>query len=51
MPGARSRALEPIAPELLPEPAGDESREAHVAAMRRLLYVAITRARRRLVLA
>ena len=51
MPGARSRALEPIAPDLLPEPAGDESREAHVAAMRRLLYVAMTRARQRLVLA
>ena len=51
MPGARSHALEPIAPELLAEPAASDSREAHVAAMRRLLYVGMTRARQRLVLA
>ena len=50
MPGARSRAFESIARELLPAGAGDESREAHIRSMRRLLYVAITRARRRVVL-
>src|SRR4051794_5025901 len=48
MPGARRRALEPIADELLKErlPSDD-----HHARMRRLLHVAMTRARARLVLA
>src|SRR4051812_16741677 len=48
MPGARERAVEPIADELLKEhlPADD-----HHARMRRLLHVAMTRARARLVLA
>jgi ATP-dependent DNA helicase UvrD/PcrA len=51
MPGARKRALEPIPDELLKEAVPEESREAHLGEMRRLLHVAMTRARRRLVLA
>jgi DNA helicase II / ATP-dependent DNA helicase PcrA len=48
MPGARSRLVEPIPAALLP---GDGSRESHVADMRRLLHMAMTRAREGLVLA
>jgi DNA helicase-2/ATP-dependent DNA helicase PcrA len=51
MPGARRRALEPIADELLKERLPSDTRAAHVVEMRRLLHVAMTRARRRLVLA
>ncbi|GAC1434164.1 MAG: hypothetical protein NVSMB51_00690 [Solirubrobacteraceae bacterium] len=51
MPGARSEALEPIPEELLPEPLGPERRDGHIAGMRRLLHVAITRARKGVVLA
>jgi DNA helicase II / ATP-dependent DNA helicase PcrA len=51
MPGARRRALEPIPDELLGEELPPDDREAHAAEMRRLLHVAMTRARRRLVLA
>jgi DNA helicase-2/ATP-dependent DNA helicase PcrA len=56
MPGARSRMPEPIAAELLARVTGGaadgtDSRAAHAAAMRRLLFIAMTRARRRLVLA
>jgi DNA helicase-2/ATP-dependent DNA helicase PcrA len=45
MPGARSRLVEPI-PAALLERAGslDSTRDAHVAEMRRLLHVAMTRA-------
>ncbi|MBB4661171.1 UvrD-helicase domain-containing protein [Conexibacter arvalis] len=50
MPGAHARTLEPIAPELMKERLEVDDREAHVAEMRRLLHVAMTRARRRLVL-
>src|SRR3954452_20635929 len=48
MPGGRPRCVEPIADELLRErlPADDP-----YTAMRRLLHMAMTRARRRLVLA
>src|SRR5204863_6902566 len=48
MPGARSRLVEPIPAALLP---GDGSRESHVAEMRRLVHMAMTRAREGLVLA
>jgi DNA helicase II / ATP-dependent DNA helicase PcrA len=51
MPGARRRALEPIPDELLREELPPDDRDAHVSEMRRLLHVAMTRARRRLVLA
>jgi DNA helicase-2/ATP-dependent DNA helicase PcrA len=51
MPGARRRALEPIADALLHEPLPPDTRGAHVDEMRRLLHVAMTRARRGLVLA
>jgi DNA helicase-2/ATP-dependent DNA helicase PcrA len=51
MPGARQRTVEPIPDALLPERLPPDSRAAHVESMRRLLYVACTRARRRLVLA
>src|SRR3954452_9358650 len=48
MPGGRSRAVEPVTGELLKEclPPDD-----HASAMRRLLHLAMTRARKRLVLA
>ncbi|MEJ7893846.1 MAG: ATP-dependent DNA helicase [Solirubrobacteraceae bacterium] len=53
MPGPRRRALEPIPDALLKEggtlPA--DSKAVHVAEQRRLLHVAMTRARERLVLA
>jgi DNA helicase-2/ATP-dependent DNA helicase PcrA len=51
MPGARLRAAEPIPDALLKESLGPDDRGAHVASMRRLLHVAMTRARRGLVLA
>jgi DNA helicase-2/ATP-dependent DNA helicase PcrA len=51
MPGPRTTTLEPIPDALLKEALPPESRAGHVAAMRRRLHVAMTRARRRLVLA
>ncbi len=51
MPGARRQAVEPIPDELLREQLPPDSRAAHVAEMRRLLHVAMTRARTGLVLA
>jgi DNA helicase-2/ATP-dependent DNA helicase PcrA len=51
MPGARRRALEPIPDPLLKETLPPDSRAVHHAEMRRLLHVAMTRARTRLVLA
>jgi DNA helicase-2/ATP-dependent DNA helicase PcrA len=51
MPGARRPGLEPIPDELLSERLAPESRAAHVAEMRRLLHLAITRAGERVVLA
>jgi DNA helicase II / ATP-dependent DNA helicase PcrA len=51
MPGARRRAFEPIPDALLHEELPPDSRIAHVGEMRRLLHVAMTRARRSLVLA
>ena len=50
MPGARRRVIEPISDELLGEDLPPDTRDAHVAEMRRVLHVAMTRARRRLVL-
>jgi len=50
MPGARRHAYEPLPDELLSEQLPPDSRAAHVAEMRRLLHVAMTRARRGLVL-
>ncbi|HEX4804579.1 MAG TPA: ATP-dependent DNA helicase [Conexibacter sp.] len=50
MPGAHTRTLEPIAPALMKESLPHDDHAAHVAEMRRLLHVAMTRARRRLVL-
>ena len=49
--GARLRAAEPIPDALLRETLGPDDRAAHVASMRRLLHVAMTRAARGLVLA
>jgi DNA helicase-2/ATP-dependent DNA helicase PcrA len=51
MPGARHRAFEPIPDALLKERVPPDTRETHMAEMRRLLHVAMTRARRTLVLA
>ena len=51
MPGARRRALEPIPDELLGEALPPDTRETHVAEMRRLLHLAMTRARKSVVLA
>jgi superfamily I DNA/RNA helicase/CRISPR/Cas system-associated exonuclease Cas4 (RecB family) len=51
MPGARRRAMEPIPDALLHEELPPDTRAAHVDEMRRLLHVAMTRARRGLVLA
>ena len=51
MPGPRQRALEPIPDALIKEVLPPDSKAVHVAQMRRLLHVAMTRARRRLVLA
>jgi len=50
MPGARRQLVEPIPPALLAEEAPADGRALHVAEMRRLLHVAMTRARRELVL-
>jgi DNA helicase II / ATP-dependent DNA helicase PcrA len=51
MPGPRRRALEPIPDALIKEAVPPDTKATHVAEMRRLLHVAMTRARRRLVLA
>jgi DNA helicase II / ATP-dependent DNA helicase PcrA len=51
MPGPRRRALEPIPDALIKEALPPDSKGVHVASMRRLMHVAMTRARRRLVLA
>jgi DNA helicase-2/ATP-dependent DNA helicase PcrA len=51
MPGSRRNRTDPVPDALLKESLPADSREAHVAEMRRLLYVAMTRARKRLVLA
>ena len=45
MPGPRRQTLEPIADALLKEAVPPASRETHAAGMRRLLHVAMTRAR------
>ena len=50
MPGARRVALEPIPDALLHEELPADTREVHVAEMRRLLHLAMTRAREGLVL-
>ncbi len=50
MPGAHTRTLEPIDPALLKETLSQDDDAAHVAEMRRLLHVAMTRTRGRLVL-
>jgi DNA helicase-2/ATP-dependent DNA helicase PcrA len=50
MPGARQRTLEPIPDALIKESLPPDTKAMHVAAMRRLVHVAMTRARRRLVL-
>ena len=51
MPGQRRGPRDPVPEALLKEDLPEDSREAHQDEMRRLLYVAMTRARRRLVLA
>jgi DNA helicase-2/ATP-dependent DNA helicase PcrA len=51
MPGPRQRALEPIPDALIKEVLPPDSKAVHVGQMRRLLHVAMTRARKRLVLA
>jgi DNA helicase-2/ATP-dependent DNA helicase PcrA len=51
MPGPRRRTLEPIPDALIKESLPPDSKAAHDAEMRRLLHVAMTRARGRLVLA
>jgi len=51
MPGPRRRMLEPIPDALLKEALPPDTKATHVAEARRLLHVAMTRARRRLVLA
>jgi DNA helicase II / ATP-dependent DNA helicase PcrA len=51
MPGPRRRTLEPIPDALIKESVPPDSKAIHLAESRRLLYVAMTRARRRLVLA
>ncbi|MFN8132003.1 MAG: ATP-dependent DNA helicase [Solirubrobacteraceae bacterium] len=51
MPGARRRVTEPIPDALLPDAMPRDTRAAHIAEMRRLLHMAMTRARTRLVLA
>jgi DNA helicase-2/ATP-dependent DNA helicase PcrA len=51
MPGPRRRTIEPIPDPLIKESVPPDSKAVHVAEMRRLLYVAMTRARRRLVVA
>ena len=51
MPGPRQRTLEPIPDALIKEALPPDSKAAHVGEMRRLLHVAMTRARKRLVIA
>jgi len=51
MPGPRRRSLDPIPDALIKETLPPDSRTAHEGEMRRLLHVALSRARRRLVLA
>ena len=51
LPGPRRRALEPIPDALIKEAVPPDTKATHVAEMRRLLHVAASRARRRLVLA
>ena len=51
MPGPRQRTLEPIPDALLKESLPEDSKAVHTAAMRRLAHVALSRARKRLVLA
>jgi DNA helicase-2/ATP-dependent DNA helicase PcrA len=51
MPGPRLRAGETVPDALLKETLGPDDRAAHVASMRRLLHVAMTRAAQGLVLA
>jgi len=51
MPGPRRRTMEPIPDALIREALPPDSKAVHDDAMRRLLHVAMTRARRRLVLA
>ena len=51
MPGARGQVAEPIDDALLPEQLPPDTRERHVEDMRRLLHVAMTRARHSVVLA
>jgi DNA helicase II / ATP-dependent DNA helicase PcrA len=51
MPGARRRLAEPIPAELLHEELEPDTRAVHVDEMRRLLHVAMSRAREGLVLA
>jgi DNA helicase-2/ATP-dependent DNA helicase PcrA len=51
MPGPRRRSLEPIPDALIKEAVPPDTKSVHAAEMRRLLHVAMTRARRRLVLA
>ncbi len=51
MPGPRRQVLEPVPDALIKETVPPLSRSAHQAEMRRLLHVAMTRARRRLILA
>jgi DNA helicase-2/ATP-dependent DNA helicase PcrA len=51
MPGPRQRTLEPIPDALLKESLPPDTKAGHAADMRRLLHVAMSRARRRLVLA
>jgi DNA helicase-2/ATP-dependent DNA helicase PcrA len=51
MPGPRRRTLEPIPDALIKEVVPEDSKAVHVAEMRRLMHVAMTRARRRLTLA
>ena len=51
MPGPRQRTLEPIPDALLKETLPPDTKAAHADGMRRLLHVAMSRARKRLVLA
>jgi DNA helicase-2/ATP-dependent DNA helicase PcrA len=51
MPGPRRRSLEPIPDPLIKEALPPDTKAGHVSEQRRLLHVAMTRARQRLVLA
>jgi DNA helicase-2/ATP-dependent DNA helicase PcrA len=51
LPGTRRHALEPVPDELLKESLPPDAEATHVAVMRRLAHLAMTRARTRLVLA